>query len=336
MRYLIVLMTLVMLMIGCSEDCPTCPTDVDTVYVPVDTTVTPEWIEPTLNLQSIDVSLAKSLIEQYPEGVPYHEIETLMLSKAANGGTIEFGDVNSTKEFFYILVNHGSADIRNVQFNTEMVVADPGYISVVQSNGVGIGLISILKVAVPHLVSLDGTGQPLPFEIGDFVDTVHTTYEYTSLQGDTVNADQDWEVTGTKMGASFDVQIDGETLFGDNLREIQIFTNESDNETVYSMFTGGISDVDAVEPVLVNTGNVDLAVAIYAYPDPWQVTQGPIHTQTVWVGSEFPLGDYTTTSDGEFAQVNFMKVYSLETAINFYETTYLGGTVELLVYYDEN
>lgn len=311
-------------------ECPTCPTDIDTVYIDTSTTVD-EWIEPSIQLQQVEASLAKSLINQYPNGIAMYEIEALMLAKTS-GGAIDFSDVHSKKEYFYILVNNGSADIREVQFNTDFIVADPGYISVIQADGVGIGLISIIKIAVPHVVSLDGVGAPPVFEIGDFVDTVHTTYEYTSLQGDTVNAEQDWEVIGTKMGGVFDITFAGESLYGSHQIDQEWFVNEHSQGDAYRSNTvDGTWDMANDTLMFTNTGNVDLVLVIYNDYEESSILWEPVHTQTVWVGSSFNLNEYISLVDGVIGLVNYMEVYTLTSALRFQETTFLDGSLELKI-----
>lgn len=341
---LIIMSILVLIFaVGCEEPCNTPDpiivkdtiTVIDTVYI--DTTIVPEFIIPTLNLQPVEANLAKSLIDQYPDGIPLYEINALVLSKSS-GGTIEFEDVNATKEYFYILVNNGSADIRKVVFNTELVVASPGYISVVESNSAGIGLISILKIAIPHLIPLDGAGALLPFEIGTFIDTINTTYEYTSLQGDTVQSFQNWEVTGNRLGASFDIMIDSVGIFADsstyNLKSCGI--NPSYPDLDFDVAVGNVPNVPESTLGIVNTGNVPLAVTFYKYTIPELNQWNPVDTTyTIPVSGILSLENHVELQDNVRVTSKFFKVYTLTSAINFYGETQLDGDLYMTIMYEE-
>ncbi len=353
---LIIIAFLLMFAVGCEQPCDTPDpiivkdtiTVIDTVYI--DTTVVPEFIVPTLNLQPVEANLAKSLIEQYPGGVRMYEIEASMLSKAS-AGTIAFGDVNATKEYFYILVNNGSADIRNVAFNTELVVAAPEFISVVESSGAGIGLISILKIAIPHLIPIDGAGALLPFDIGTFIDTVHTTYEYTNLlTSDTVQSFQDWEVTGNRLGATFDILINGFSVLDPesnyNLRLCGPRSEESPDAD-FLVQLGNVPNVSESNLEIVNAGNVPLSVGVRNHTQ-YELTNNPIVTvYTVPVSDTLSLTElgHVQSSDGTRIESKFLTIYSLTSAIMFHEAVGNGvleervqmdGDMHVSILYEES
>ena len=351
MRNLIGLVLIMMALMACSEN-PTSsdveinPTDTsgtDTTGVDTTGTDSTEFIVPSLELQNIDIALAKDLIKRYPTGVPYSEIETaVLLAKASEGNDISFGNVNSTKEFFYILVNNGSSDIRDVHFESEMVVVEPGYIPMVESEGFGLGIIPIVKIAVPHLVPLDGTGAMLAFEIGAFTDTIHTTYEYNSLQGDTVSAFKDWDVTGTKLGAKFDVTVGGLSLLGDLLVDKSWRLNQVQGGDLFQTYSRPVNDLKQDTMLVVNDGNVPLTVKVYPYYAEESINYGEIATLDIPVGNSVIMNDYFDTMDTTSSnpndwgvQVKLFNVFSLTSALSIDDHTLMGGSIQMLMYYDQ-
>lgn len=211
------------------------------------------------------------------------------LSKVSNSvGDISFGDIVSTKTFFYMLVNNGESEVFNINLSSDSVIVEPNNISViVGTSDLGVSSVPIISVTVPHVLPPEEVGNYLPYTLGDFIDILSVDYQYVGVQGDTISETKSWDVSGNRLGGMVDFLIDGQN-YESIMSLFNLGWNQSDGQP-FSVIRYIDPDPNTDSKIIVNTGNVELFFEVFSGVHPSVVLDDPVHTDTILPGDSLDV-----------------------------------------------
>lgn len=212
------------------------------------------------------------------------KIPKLLLVKMDGGlargvaGAINFGEIISTRTLRYIIMNTGDVDIFDLQISANQLDVYPKIISSIPAD-IDLEVLPILEITQEHVVPVSGVGFPLPFDIGQKLDTLSLSYRYEAtfdsvlVSGDTIWTIGDtllltdlYPTAATKMGAILDLIIDGIDIHSLDLHVSEYSFNNYGaplNPNIqFARFILGIPS-QAETFLLRNSGNVSIPILLF-------------------------------------------------------------------------
>jgi hypothetical protein len=109
------------------------------------------------------------------------------LQKPLNNN-IDFDSVFATKTRDYILLNNGTADAIDVTFNSSLLEIEPDSIGRIPGRlDSTLSAYPLIFFTIPHVIPSTGVGALLPFDLGEFSESISLTYSYEDEQGSIVS-----------------------------------------------------------------------------------------------------------------------------------------------------
>jgi len=174
--------------------------------------------------------------------------------------TLNFGEINSTTELMFVLMNTGTQDVFKVQISTIDLNVSPASISRINvpSQGAEISSLPIITITKEHVIPHSGVGSLLSFNVGNFVDTLSLSYQYM-IGIDTVDVLDDYDVVGSNMGAVIDIELSGKPLVEYDYNE-QYYSHPGYSQEFLAIISLLTSTIDTIH--VKNNGNVPLQLQI--------------------------------------------------------------------------
>ena len=126
----------------------------------------------------------------------------MVLAKAA-AVDIYYGELKATRTLQYVLMNVGNLDVFDIYFNAQDLYIYPETFGLIPASTQGgeLSALPIVNIIKEHVIPIEGVGALLEMNVGTFIDTLNITYHYKT-SSDTIEVVDDYDVSGTKMGAN--------------------------------------------------------------------------------------------------------------------------------------
>lgn len=228
-------------------------------------------VEPNNNFASVRLvpitnNMAKDIFTG-SDGKEYLPARHLPALQKIAGSDISYGNINATTDMMYVLMNTGNVSVFNVSFSTNDILTIPGTIGLleVSSNSSQISALPIVHIVKEHVKPYSTVGSLLPFEVGDFTDTLTLSYEY--LDGlDTIPVADIYPVNGTKMGVVIDILFSGKKMQEYNVTteyDVQLFNTPWSDWQLTNYWPFSEQDTDTSK--IINSGNASIRVRVTSW-----------------------------------------------------------------------